>query len=234
MTYTSDAAAGESIDTTTVLPSLLKEAPWSVRRLLNCEYAPLVMSYAKASLYARLPATKTMRLPSAVHCGAPIPVSNAGDDTSLIVLAATSYSISRDCSTTPAAVPSAMGPLVLGWDVHEISAPSVDHRGELSLPKFVLIFSTCFVATVATNTSRRLSRSIGVAEAPNTNRVPSGDQDGAAPSVKLVPSVMRVDCFVATSTTHACAKRKSPSNTRSSSRFLVLASWSAPRGSRTT
>jgi hypothetical protein len=45
---------------------------------------------------------------------------------------------------------------------------------------------------------------------------------------------MRVACFDSTSTTHACEKRKSPSNTRSSSRFLMLASSSALRGSVVT
>ena len=44
--------------------------------------------------------------------------------------------------------------------------------------------------------SRRLSRSIGVVAAPNTNRLPSGDHDGAPCTVYVVPSVMRVACLV--------------------------------------
>ena len=53
-------------------------------------------------------------------------------------------------------------------------------------------------------------------------------------SVPAVASLMRVAALVATSTTQAWAYRKSPSNTRSSSRFLMLDPSSLLRGSVVT
>src|ERR1051325_1331331 len=133
--------------------------------------------------------------------------------------------------TTLDAVPSGSGAVVFGSPTHAIVLPSCDQRGDPSLPQFVLIFSTFFEATSARYTSRRLSRSIGVVAAPNANCLLSGDHDGAPCTVHDVPSVMRDASFEFTSTTQMCWKRKSPSNTRSSSRFLMSASSAALRGS---
>src|ERR1044071_6660942 len=100
---------------------------------------------------------------------------------------------------TPAAVPSGRGVVLFGSPTHAIVAPSWDQRGLPSLPQFVEIFSTFFDATSARYTSLRLSRSIGVVAAPNTNCLPSGDHDGAPCTVHALPSVMRVACFELTS-----------------------------------
>ena len=138
--------------------------------------------------------------------------------------------------TTPCAVPSGSGDVVFGSPTHAIVAPSCDQRGVPSLPQLVLIFSTFLLASASANDRCRGGCRAASASSPtpNTNCLPSGDHDGAPCTVHCVPSVMRVACFVLTSTTHACANRKSPSNTRSSSRFLMLASSSALRGSVAT
>src|SRR5688500_8830225 len=97
---------------------------------------------------------------------------------------------------TPDAVPSGSGAVVFGSLVQAIVRPSCDQRGAPSLPQLVLIFSMLARwpvgplawTSVAMNTSRRLSRSIGVVAAANANCLPSGDHDGAPCTVQVVPS----------------------------------------------
>src|SRR5687767_3664538 len=71
--------------------------------------------------------------------------------------------------------------------------------------------------------SERVSRIMVVGAAWNARRVPSGDQLGAPLTVRLpcATSAMRL---VATSTTHACERRKLSSNTSGSSRLVIFAS----------
>ena len=95
----------------------------------------------------------------------------------------------------------------------------------------VVILDTAREATVATYTSERSSRVIGVGVAANASRVASGDQAGAARTVKSAPPVTRVASRDATSTTHTCVCRKSPSNVAASSRRRRRASASASSGS---
>ena len=68
-------------------------------------------------------------------------MSNVAAETSLVAFVSTLWSISRDCSTTPGAVPSATGGPVYGSAVHAMVLPSGDQRGCVSLPKLLLIFS---------------------------------------------------------------------------------------------
>src|SRR4029079_18064915 len=101
--------------------------------------------------------------------------------------------------------------------------PSGDHAGGDPATGFVVIFFNDLSATVTTYMSERVSRSIVVGAAWKASRVPSGDQLGAPLTVRL-PCATSVACFVATSITHACERRKVSSNTCASSRTEVLAS----------